>query len=66
MRNERPFFFVFRVGWPGMENYKKLKVIQLMGEHALPYFLRNTEAPQKANVEAIVGMRAGRVSSAGS
>ena len=30
--------FVFRVGWPGMENYKQLKVIELMGEHVLPYF----------------------------
>jgi len=32
--------FVFRVGWPGMENYKQLKVIELMGEHVLPYFHR--------------------------
>jgi len=31
-------FFIFRVGWPGMENYKQLKVIELMGEHVLPYF----------------------------
>ena len=30
--------FIFRVGWPGMENYKQLKVIELMGEHVLPYF----------------------------
>ena len=30
--------FVFTVGWPGMENYKQLKVIELMGEHVLPYF----------------------------
>ncbi|MGH7933775.1 MAG: LLM class flavin-dependent oxidoreductase [Candidatus Binataceae bacterium] len=31
-------FFTFRVGWPGMENYKQLKVIELMGERVLPYF----------------------------
>ncbi len=31
-------FFIFRVGWPGMENYKQLKVIEMMGEHILPYF----------------------------
>jgi hypothetical protein len=31
-------FFIFRLGWPGMENYKQLKVIELMGDHVLPYF----------------------------
>jgi len=31
-------FFIFRMGWPGMENYKQLKVIELMGEYVLPYF----------------------------
>ena len=31
-------YFLFRVGWPGMENYKVLRVIELMGEHVLPYF----------------------------
>jgi len=31
-------FFIFRLGWPGMENYKQLKVIELMGERVLPYF----------------------------
>jgi len=29
---------LLRVGWPGMENYKVLRVIELMGEHVLPYF----------------------------
>jgi alkanesulfonate monooxygenase SsuD/methylene tetrahydromethanopterin reductase-like flavin-dependent oxidoreductase (luciferase family) len=28
--------FVVRVGWPGMENYKQLKAIELMGERVLP------------------------------
>ena len=31
-------FFVFRVGWPGMENWKVLRVLELMGERVLPYF----------------------------
>lgn len=31
-------FFLFRVGWPGMENHQQLKVIELMGERVLPHF----------------------------
>jgi alkanesulfonate monooxygenase SsuD/methylene tetrahydromethanopterin reductase-like flavin-dependent oxidoreductase (luciferase family) len=31
-------FFFFRVGWPGMENYKQLRVLEMMGEHVLPHF----------------------------
>jgi alkanesulfonate monooxygenase SsuD/methylene tetrahydromethanopterin reductase-like flavin-dependent oxidoreductase (luciferase family) len=30
--------FVFRVGWPGMDHRKVLRVIELMGERVLPYF----------------------------
>lgn len=33
-------FFVFRVGWPGMENHKILRVLELMGAHVLPHFHR--------------------------
>ncbi|MGH7988366.1 MAG: LLM class flavin-dependent oxidoreductase [Candidatus Binataceae bacterium] len=33
-------FFSFRVGWPGMESYQQLKVIELMGARVLPYFHR--------------------------
>ncbi|MGH8013864.1 MAG: hypothetical protein ACREQ4_15350 [Candidatus Binataceae bacterium] len=33
-------FFCFRVGWPAMENYQQLKVIELMGAQVLPYFYR--------------------------
>ena len=32
--------FLFRVGWPGMENHKVLRVIELMGDDVLPYFRR--------------------------
>ena len=32
--------FVFRIGWPGMESWKVLRVIELMGERVLPYFRR--------------------------
>jgi hypothetical protein len=28
-----------------MENYKQLKVIELMGEHVLPYFHKKYEPP---------------------
>ena len=31
-------YFLFRVGWPGMENWKVLRVLELMGERVLPYF----------------------------
>lgn len=31
-------FFIFRAGWPGMENHKVLRVIELMGERVIPYF----------------------------
>lgn len=31
-------FFVFRVGWPGMENWKVLRVLELAGERVLPHF----------------------------
>lgn len=31
-------FFIFRVGWPGMENHRQLRVIEMMGEHVLPHF----------------------------
>lgn len=34
----RSNYFLFRVGWPGMENHKVLRVIELMGNHVLPYF----------------------------
>lgn len=33
-------FFLFRLGWPGMENHKQIKVIEMMGERVLPYFHR--------------------------
>ena len=32
--------FVFRMGWPGMESWKVLRVIELMGERVLPHFWR--------------------------
>src|SRR5579862_2262512 len=31
-------YFIFRLGWPGMEGAKVLRVIELMGRHVLPYF----------------------------
>lgn len=31
-------FFIFRVGWPGMETWKALRVLELMGQRVLPYF----------------------------
>jgi alkanesulfonate monooxygenase SsuD/methylene tetrahydromethanopterin reductase-like flavin-dependent oxidoreductase (luciferase family) len=31
-------YFIFRAGWPGMEIWKVLKVIELMGTNVLPYF----------------------------
>jgi alkanesulfonate monooxygenase SsuD/methylene tetrahydromethanopterin reductase-like flavin-dependent oxidoreductase (luciferase family) len=31
-------YFLFRVGWPGMESAKILRVIELMGARVLPYF----------------------------
>jgi alkanesulfonate monooxygenase SsuD/methylene tetrahydromethanopterin reductase-like flavin-dependent oxidoreductase (luciferase family) len=31
-------YFVFRAGWPGMEAWKTMRVIELMGKHVLPYF----------------------------
>lgn len=31
-------YFIFRVGWPGMEGWKVLKVLELMGERVLPHF----------------------------
>ena len=31
-------YFIFRAGWPGMEMWKILKVVELMGSHVLPHF----------------------------
>lgn len=31
-------YFIFRVGWPGMETWKVLRVLELMGQRVLPYF----------------------------
>jgi alkanesulfonate monooxygenase SsuD/methylene tetrahydromethanopterin reductase-like flavin-dependent oxidoreductase (luciferase family) len=31
-------YFIFRAGWPGMEMWKILKVLELMGKEVLPYF----------------------------
>ncbi len=31
-------YFIFRLGWPGMEAAKVMRVIELMGERVLPYF----------------------------
>ncbi len=33
-------FFIFRAGWPGMESYKVMRVIELMGAHVIPHFRR--------------------------
>jgi alkanesulfonate monooxygenase SsuD/methylene tetrahydromethanopterin reductase-like flavin-dependent oxidoreductase (luciferase family) len=31
-------YLIFRMGWPGMEGNKVLRVIEMMGEKVLPYF----------------------------
>src|SRR3954470_11796141 len=31
-------YFIFRMGWPGMESAKILRVIEMMGRNVLPYF----------------------------
>jgi alkanesulfonate monooxygenase SsuD/methylene tetrahydromethanopterin reductase-like flavin-dependent oxidoreductase (luciferase family) len=31
-------YFIFRLGWPGMEAAKVMRVIELMGQRVLPYF----------------------------
>jgi alkanesulfonate monooxygenase SsuD/methylene tetrahydromethanopterin reductase-like flavin-dependent oxidoreductase (luciferase family) len=31
-------YFIFRAGWPGMEIWKTLKTVELMGSHVLPHF----------------------------
>lgn len=31
-------YFIFRVGWPGMETGKVRRVLELMGQRVLPYF----------------------------
>lgn len=31
-------YFIFRAGWPGMEGWKVLKVLEVMGHDVLPYF----------------------------
>ena len=31
-------YFIFRLGWPGMEAAKVMRVIELMGERVLPHF----------------------------
>jgi alkanesulfonate monooxygenase SsuD/methylene tetrahydromethanopterin reductase-like flavin-dependent oxidoreductase (luciferase family) len=31
-------YLIFRMGWPGMESDKVLRVIEMMGERVLPYF----------------------------
>ncbi len=33
-------YFIFRAGWPGMEIWKTLKTVELMGSHVLPHFHR--------------------------
>lgn len=33
-------YFIFRAGWPGMEGWKVLKVLEIMGNEVLPYFHR--------------------------
>ena len=32
--------FLFRVHWPGMEAYHAYRVVEIMGDHVLPYFRR--------------------------
>ena len=31
-------YLIFRMGWPGMEPAKILRVIEMMGERVLPHF----------------------------
>jgi alkanesulfonate monooxygenase SsuD/methylene tetrahydromethanopterin reductase-like flavin-dependent oxidoreductase (luciferase family) len=31
-------YFIFRAGWPGIESWKVLRVVEMMGQHVLPYF----------------------------
>ena len=31
-------YFIFRAGWPGMEMWKVLKCIEMMGAKVLPHF----------------------------
>ena len=31
-------YFIFRIWWPGMEAYHAYRVVELMGEHVIPYF----------------------------
>ena len=31
-------YFIFRAGWPGIESWKVMRSIELMGKHVLPYF----------------------------
>jgi alkanesulfonate monooxygenase SsuD/methylene tetrahydromethanopterin reductase-like flavin-dependent oxidoreductase (luciferase family) len=38
-------FFLLRVGWPGMENSRVLRVLELMGQHVLPYFRKKYGRP---------------------
>jgi alkanesulfonate monooxygenase SsuD/methylene tetrahydromethanopterin reductase-like flavin-dependent oxidoreductase (luciferase family) len=33
-------YFIFRMGWPGIEGARVLRVIELMGERVLPHFHR--------------------------
>ncbi len=33
-------YFIFRAGWPGMEGWKVLKVLEIMGRDVLPHFHR--------------------------
>jgi alkanesulfonate monooxygenase SsuD/methylene tetrahydromethanopterin reductase-like flavin-dependent oxidoreductase (luciferase family) len=33
-------YFIFRAGWPGMEAWKVMKVLELMGQDVLPHFHR--------------------------
>ena len=31
-------YFIFRLGWPGMEAAKVMRVVEMMGERVLPHF----------------------------
>ena len=31
-------YFIFRAGWPGIESWKVMRSIELMGKYVLPYF----------------------------
>lgn len=31
-------FLILRMGWPGMENYKVIRAIEMMGDRVIPYF----------------------------